>query len=85
MSDATKSSASWKGWTIAIFLVPIVYVLSSGPMIGLACWLRETTGHDEFYYVIWFYAPLFLGGHHGPLGLYIEWWVVDVFRTVGPG
>lgn len=64
-----------------------LYVLSSGPILALAFWLREQTGRDQFYAVMWLYAPLFKLGafRSGPLAKYIEWWVVDVFRTVGPG
>ena len=70
----------------AVVVLFVAYVLSSGPVIGLACWLREATGYDQFYAVFWLYLPLwYLVGNGGILGSYVEWWVVDVFHTVGPG
>jgi hypothetical protein len=62
-----------------------MYVLSSGPVMGLAFRLREATGWDWLYAVMWLYYPIFLLGHNHPLSKYIEWWVVSVFKTVGPG
>lgn len=70
---------------VVILAVPFIYVLSSGPVIGLAFWLRESTGWDGFYLVLWLYYPIIILGHDNPLDYYIEWWVVDVFNTVGPG
>ncbi|MCG6156737.1 hypothetical protein [Rubinisphaera margarita] len=88
MSDAEKGSGSHRIW-LAIACLPLVYVLASGPLFGLAFWLRESTGYDEFYSVFYLYAPLFLWCPEPlmdyVLGPYIEWWVVDVFHTVGPG
>ncbi len=75
----------WGGYALG-FLV--LYVLSSGPVLGMAFWLREATGIDQFYAVFWLYYPLFIIAGSAPDGLwgnYIEWWVVDVFHTVGPG
>jgi hypothetical protein len=66
-------------------IASVLYVLSSGPVLGLAFWLREATGRDGFYAVMWLYWPLLKVMHSTPLGSYIEWWVVSVFRTVGPG
>jgi hypothetical protein len=67
-------------------LALVLYVLSSGPMLGMAFWLRERTGLDQFYAVMWLYFPLLkFQPVRGVVGQYIEWWVVDVFRTVGPG
>lgn len=68
-----------------VWLLVAVYVLSSGPVLGLAFWLRETTHDDRWYYILWAYYPLLVWGHFPPFNWYIEWWVVDVFRTVGPG
>lgn len=62
-----------------------LYVLSSGPVLALGFWLREKTGVDAFYVVLWLYYPLFAWGRDTPIFRYIEWWVVDVFHTVGPG
>lgn len=68
-----------------IALSLVVYLLSSGPMIATCFWLREATGWDGFYTGLWLYFPLFYFGQDNPLAWYIEWWVVDVFGTVGPG
>lgn len=72
----------WGGYLL-MFLV--LYVLSSGPVLGAAFWLREATHNDAFYAVMWLYYPLLAFGRFEPLMHYIEWWVVDVFHTVGPG
>ena len=81
MSDK-PTRRSWLTWILAI---PILYVLSSGPVLGLAFWLREATHSDAFYLAMIPYMPLILMGHGNPIDAYIEWWVVDVFHTVGPG
>lgn len=63
------------------------YVLSSGPVVASAFWLREHTHRDEFYAAMWVYAPLWYIGVLEPdslLGDYMEWWV-KLFGTVGPG
>jgi hypothetical protein len=82
---ASGWSAALNRWALRTTVVVVLYVLSSGPAIGLGFWLREWTDEDAFYLVIWPYAPLLLLGHHNPVAWYIEWWVVDVFHTVGPG
>lgn len=54
---------------------------------GLATtfWLREATGSEAFYAVMYLYYPIVAMGHGNPIDAYIEWWVVNVFDTVGPG
>ena len=54
-------------------------------MIGLGFWLREATGIDAFYAVMAPYYPILIMGHDSPFSPYIEWWVTEVFHTVGPG
>ncbi len=80
-----SGSVSWKHWITLILLLLLAYVLSSGPVIGLAFWMRESTGWDGFYHVMWLYYPILILGHENPLAYYIEWWVINVFDTVGPG
>ena len=80
-NDRSKSV----GWPQLIVFALTFYVLSSGPVLATGFWLREATGYDGFYAVMWLYAPLLMLGHGNPLMSYIEWWVVDVFGTVGPG
>ncbi len=81
----TSERAKRVSWPQVILLAVIGYVLSSGPVMAVGFWLREATGWDGFYAVMWLYAPLLLLGHNNPVMYYIEWWVVDVFGTVGPG
>lgn len=71
-------------WATVLLLIAVIYVLSSGPVIASGFWLREATGRDEFYVVIFVYYPLLAFGHQNPIGDYIEWWV-NLFDTVGPG
>ena len=68
----------------AIVICLALYVPSCGPVLATAFWLREATGWDGFYAVMWLYYPLLAWGHGGLLGDYIEWWV-KLFGTVGPG
>jgi hypothetical protein len=84
-AEHAKRAFRGTGWLFLIVLVPVLYVLSSGPALGLAFWLREATGWDGFYAVMFVYYPLLIMGHGNPIDSYIEWWVVQVFHTVGPG
>lgn len=85
-SKASSLTSAINRWGTNLLLGLLLYVLSSGPVLGAAFWLREATHNDAFYAVLWLYYPLLITlGHLGPLGWYIEWWVVDVFHTVGPG
>lgn len=70
---------------LIVLAAPLLYLLSSGPVIGLGCWLRETTRWDGWYGVFYLYYPLFVFGRDSLIERYIEWWVVSVFHTVGPG
>lgn len=85
MNTGHSQSNSWQKWVVIVLAIPLFYVLSSGPIIALAFWLRESTGWDGFYQVLWLYYPIIILGHDNPLAYYIEWWVVEVFDTVGPG
>ena len=71
-------------WSAGFVIALAVYILSSGPVLATAFWLREHTGHDEFYAVMFLYYPLIILGHGTPFDIYIEWWVW-LFGTVGPG
>ena len=62
---------------------PFLYFLSSGPVLATAFWLREATGIDGFYNVMWLYAPILMLPRPIWDG-YISWWVW-LFGTVGPG
>ena len=87
MSDAIAKSRLHRVWEwigLGMFLL-VLYVLSSGPVLAGAFWLREATGRNEFYSVGFFYYPLFkISNPDNVLMLYIGWWV-ELFGTVGPG
>ncbi len=59
--------------TMAVCIV--AYLLSSGPVLATAFWLREATHWDGFYVAMWLYAPLVILGPDSVVGDYIEWWV----------
>lgn len=84
MFRSDKQHGLFAGWTVAALLVLAGYVLSSGPVLATAFWLREATGWNVFYAVMWIYYPLIAMGHDNPIDAYIEWWV-RAFGTVGPG
>jgi hypothetical protein len=69
---------------VAIAVCVVAYLLSSGPVLATAFWLREATHWEGFYMAMWLYAPLLLLGPNNVMGDYIEWWV-ELFGTVGPG
>jgi hypothetical protein len=86
MNSATPKTTGRRVVSIAKLVVTLllVYVLSSGPVLATAFWLREATGWNGFYAVMYLYYPLLAPGRFGPLDAYIEWWV-KLFGTVGPG
>jgi hypothetical protein len=71
-------------WLTAMLAGVLVYLLSSGPVLATAFWLRERTGWDGFYYTMWVYFPLLFFGPSSPFAVYVEWWT-NLFGTVGPG
>jgi hypothetical protein len=75
-------SATW--WLLLVVSCLVFYLLSSGPVIATAFWLREATNWNGFYSVLYFYYPLLIWGRDNPIEMYIEWWV-DLLGTVGPG
>jgi hypothetical protein len=88
IESGPRHAIGWLGRAVKIaLLASAAYVLSSGPILATAFWLREATDWDGFYLAIWLYYPVFLMGALNPDGLvsqYIEWWV-ELFGTVGPG
>ncbi len=83
-SDISRPSGRATAWALLALMIPVVYVLSSGPVLAIAFWLREATGWDGFYAVMYLYFPLFALGHNTPIDAYIEWWV-NLLGTAGPG
>lgn len=71
---------------LSVLISVAAYFVSSGPVLGLAFWLREKTGYDQFYAVMWLYYPVIRLYYSVEfVAKYVEWWVVSVFHTVGPG
>ena len=83
--EANRKKADWPIVAGTVLLLPLLYVASSGPILGMAFYLREATGWNSFYSAMWLYYPLLMLGHGNPIDAYIDWWVVHVFHTVGPG
>jgi hypothetical protein len=84
-TESTPERWRFRSHLMNTAIVIVAYVLSSGPLLGLAFWLRERTGLNQFYAVMWLYYPILRLPRDNPIDDYIEWWVVSVFRTVGPG
>lgn len=78
------SSSSIVRYVGAVGLVAVVYILSSGPVLSVAFWLRERTGRDEFYWTMWLYLPLLLMGPESVFHRYVEFWV-GIVGAPGPG
>jgi len=78
-----KERSSYREWTILAVSAPILYLLSSGPVLAASFWLRDATGWDGFYATMWLYFPLIMAPGR-PFDAYIEWWV-RLLGTVGPG
>ncbi len=82
--DEPREPNRIRGCFFWCLMAPILYVLSSGPVLALGFWLREATGRDGFYSVMFLYYPIIVLGHGNPIDSYIDWWVA-AFDTVGPG
>lgn len=83
--DESKEAKRLPTAIVIVVALPILYLLSSGPVIGLAFWLRNATGWDGFYYIVLLYYPLIRLDHLNVISQYIQWWIEEVFHTVGPG
>jgi hypothetical protein len=86
MTEIENTNRRWRvSFPIAAILLPIVYALSSGPVLATAFWLRQATRWEGFYAMMWLYYPLLrFGGPDSVFANYIEWWC-ELFHTVGPG
>ena len=87
---AKKEESDRSEWFVrnglaALLCMPVVYVLSSGPVLATAFCLRDRTDWDGFYAAMLIYYPLLF---HSPLTypfeVYIMWWV-RLFGTMPPG
>ena len=65
-------------------LSPVLYFLSSGPVLTSAFWLREITHSDGWYAVSWLYMPIFLLLPRSMWDPYLTWWC-NFTGTAGPG
>lgn len=87
---ATKKQTERPRWITrysyaALICAPLVYVLSSGPVLATAFWLRDMTHWDGFYAVIWIYRPLLENYPLTyPFHVYIGWWL-NLFGSMPPG
>ena len=84
MNESREQRSHLPAWTLLVVVAVFGYMLSSGPVLASGFWLREATGWNGWYAVMWLYYPLLAWGHWQALDAYIEWWV-DLFGTVGPG
>lgn len=85
-SDLSAEIGRYAKYAALGVLCLAIYLLSSGPVIALGCWLRETTRWDGWYGVFYLYYPVFYCfGRESIFFYYVEFWVVNVFHTVGPG
>lgn len=87
---ARLGKSRWLGrYLTYLVLAVLVYLLSTGPVIGLSFWLREHWHDDRFYMALYLYWPLLAIDRGSSVGTvldwYVTWWVSDVFHTVGPG
>ncbi len=74
-----RRRASWS-LVLVLALIPAAG-RSSGWFSGSA----KRLAWDPLYGVLVVYYPLLIFGQDSFTTAYIEWWVVDVFHTVGPG
>lgn len=66
-----------------ILIIAAIYILSSGPVIALGCRLRDATGWNSCYGVIYLYFPLAYW-RNNLFEAYLGWWMW-LFGTIGPG
>ena len=72
-------------WAATVVALLAIYVISSGPVLAIGCWLRDATDWDGFYAVFYLYLPILY-----PLGdvdlfeSYLMWWM-KLFDTMPPG
>jgi hypothetical protein len=78
-----KRPTSFTNLAVALAIGVPLYLLSSGPVLAVAFWLREATGWDGFYLVMWVYYPILVTRFTWAKD-YIEWWV-NLLGAVGPG
>ena len=84
MADGERRSGCAVWLLTAVVIGLIAYVPSSGPVLAIAFWLRDQTGWDGFYAVMWLYYPVLVFVHGTPLEAYLLWWV-KLLGTSFPG
>ncbi len=78
LTESTHEPEHARGghWAATIATLLVIYVISSGPILAIGCWLRDVTDWDGFYAVLYLYLPLL-----NPLGdvdfaeSYLMWWM----------
>jgi hypothetical protein len=76
MSDETRDKSHAGAWITGVVVALLFYVLSTGPMLGLAA--NGTLPDSTWPIINAVYEPLkiFRGTALGePLGAYVDWWV----------
>lgn len=77
MSEEPAKQSHFMGWTLSIVAVPVLYILSYGPVVYLIN--RGTIPHPLPKVLVGFYKPWVWLYHdtslRNPLGTYIYWWI----------
>ena len=84
MNPGRRNQRRLATFTVVALVVLASYLVSSGPVLAIAFWLRDRTGWDGFYAVMWLYMPLLLAAHGTPAEAWFGWWV-DMLGTSFPG
>jgi hypothetical protein len=83
--ETEQDRGRWLATLLSVALIVLtIYVLSSGPVLAVAFWLRDKTGWESFYAVMWVYYPLLILAHNTPAESYFLWWT-DLLGTSFPG
>jgi hypothetical protein len=70
---------------MAVLVLFVAYVISSGPILAIGCWLRDATDWNGFYAVFVLYLPiLYLVGDVDVFEAYLMWWM-KLLDTMPPG
>ena len=83
--ESSQDSRRWLAPLLSVALTVLAgYVLSSGPVLAVGFWLRDKTGWEGFYAVVWLYYPLLILAHNTPAEAYFLWWT-ELLGTSFPG
>ncbi len=86
MSEDKQRSNHTTAWVVTLIALPVLYVLSWGPMMGLGYnrTIPKTadTWLEKFYQPVWwlyYNTPL-----KKPLDAYVCWWINVLWKPVSP-